>query len=295
MIIQFVKLERSFFDHPKINLLVERHGLAGAYCILFIWSEMMHRDGVFDSSNEYDIMACALKCKIPIEQIKIIIEACVKLKLLTPIPKNRHLFNKDRIDDTLVELKAASDRGRKAGLISAQIRKEQREKALLNDEQILNTRSTPVQHPFNTGQQLKEVKTMKRSNTTEGSSVTSRETGNGTPLPLRGQGSSKQLQTGEEYWMYLQDIAEFKSPIEIRTEGAAIFDKILTHPQKAEIFEELKNRRERPDVFWNEYSAVHNVKVAAWTIDKEIFPELTNPENPEKPYSINQLKKMKQP
>lgn len=133
------------------------------------------------------------------------------------------------------------------------------------------------------------------SNTTVGSGVTSSESSNGTPLPLRGQGSSKQLQTGEEYWMYLQDIEDFKSPIETRTEGAAIFDKILIHPQKAEIFEELKNRREQPDVFWNEYSAVHNVKVAAWTIDKEIFPELTNPENTEKPYSINQLKKLKQP
>jgi hypothetical protein len=174
----FLQLERSFFDHPKVDLLIEKHGINGAYCLLFIWSEMMHRDGIFDSTNDYDIVACARKSRTTVEQVLAIIQTSVKISLLTPVEKKKGFYQKDRIDEALESLNSVSKSRSDAGKASAES-KRQKKLNSTNVKQVDNISVTSEQQSLNNSQLLTNKLTNKVSTSTEGSRSTTSESSNG--------------------------------------------------------------------------------------------------------------------
>lgn len=290
----FLQLERSFFDHPKTGLLIEKHGLTGVYCLLFIWSEMMHRNGIFDATNDYDTAACARKCLTNVEQVLNIIATCVKLRLLTPIEKRKGFYQKDRIDEALGTLESVSKSRSDAGKASAEAKKAKKlleQQNLTSVEQIDNKN----QQDLNKVQLLTNELSNKLINqTTEGSGLVNGEASNGTPLSLRGQAAltPQKIWTGIECWKALQKAHDitFSNAYDagkVQDEATAVFDKILAHPEKDEIFAEIKIDRENRPNSYGQFSTVYNLKVCAWYLDKNIFPELGDGN---KPVGMRQMK-----
>lgn len=223
IMIYYLKLHRAFFDHSKIDLLIEKHGIQGAYCILFIWSEMLLREGSFDSNNEYDIVAVARRVRITADEVHAIIHTAVKTNLLTITKKG--VFRKDRIDDTLVELESYSKRGQKGGIASG--------KSRTKAKQDQNSSSTQVQAELNKID-LASTKTnnytilhyTNESTSTEGSRSTTSESSNGASnsaalRPLWGRLASKLGLSSED-----DGFLEW---------GQAQFEIIDNHPLREEI------------------------------------------------------------
>lgn len=235
----FLQLERSFFNHPKIDLLIEKHGINGAYCLLFIWSEMMHRDGVFDSTNDYDILACARMSRTSVEQVLKVIETCVKIHLLTPVEKKKGFYQKDRIDEALESLNSISKSRSLAGQASAESKKQKKLKST-NVEQMDNISSTKYQQNINNSQLLTNKLTNEISNTTVGSSVTTSESSNGiansdSPTGLWARLSSKaNLKT---------DGLNEKQKVWLEQEGIKIFERICKHENRKQILKLIGSRR----------------------------------------------------
>lgn len=256
--VYYLKLYRAFFDHSKIDLLTEKHGPGGALCLLFIWSEMMLREGIFDSNNEHDLVAAARRCSITTDQVKEIIQTCVKVNLLTPQSK-KGTFRKDRIDKTLDELNKLSNSGKAAGVASGISRRNKSNdrstnvKPLLNEtERNTNGRSTTILHHTIPNE----------SKTTEGSSFTTTgEVGSGTPMsatvgPLWGllavkvglkADDRRVFDLGAKEFVIIEN-HRFKKKIERElmevTPAQTIFDDVKVSLQKAIKKTEIENEPE---------------------------------------------------
>jgi len=166
----FLQLERSFFSHAKTEFLIESHGIPGAYCLLYIWSEMMHRDGAFDPSSDLDILGAAKRAMITMDEVRAIINTCIKINLLTREKKSGFLI-KDRIDNALDALEDLSAKRSKAGKEGVIAKREKKQK-LANELLLLkqNESNSLSGDEANTKLLTNELTNKVSNGTTEGSS-----------------------------------------------------------------------------------------------------------------------------
>lgn len=217
----FLQLERAFFDHAKTDFIIEKHGITGAYCLLYIWSEMMHRDGAFNPNNELDLLGAAKRAKISIDEVKALIKSAIKVNLLT-YDKKAGFIIKDRIDEALDKLISVSEQrsiAGKAGVAAKRERKakEAKEVALLKQ----NESFVEPNHKLLTNELIN-----KESTPTEGSRGTTSESSIGTPMPA----------TVGPFWGLLAVKVGLKEDDErFYKVGKAEFDRIEKHPLRKKI------------------------------------------------------------
>lgn len=147
----YIKLEDKFFTHAKVDLLIEKHGVAGAYCLLAIWSEMMVRGGTFDTKNEYDVLAIARRSRLSSDEVLKVIKTCAKVALLTEHGSSG-VYQKDRISDNIQQRNDLIAAGRAGGKASGEVRRNQ-----AKNKEKTNDRSTTVEAHAN-GMRSKERK-----------------------------------------------------------------------------------------------------------------------------------------
>lgn len=136
--------ETFYFPHDynarndmKIQALISEHGALG-YGVYWIIIEILHEQ--FDKDIELDditFLSLARQASTSVEQIKVIVEDCLKYKLLTE--ENGYIYSK-RVNENIDKRLEISEKRAKAGRISA----KKRQKATRVEQVLTHVQQNPT-------------------------------------------------------------------------------------------------------------------------------------------------------
>jgi len=143
VVVSWMKLKFSFFEHSKVKQLLTKFGPSGPWVLLNIWRLMYSRNGRFDSSQEYEIDALAEACKVSAAEILNVCSTAVKSGLLIQVDKEpKGVYYSEAVTENMGKMLAISEKASESGKKSGEVRRAKK-------EPTLNGRLTTVEQSLN--------------------------------------------------------------------------------------------------------------------------------------------------